>query len=242
MIKHKNIYSKFTKIVCLIVCILISKFSNSQDNWNKTIGLFNTQQYQLALDEIKLISTDTKHLDSLLYIKAYSQLKLNQVIEAKKTTEQLQKAYPNFYNAFYLKGLIFAKQENYVKAITQFNKALNYIPKHEKALYNRALSKGMLDDYDGAIKDLDSCLIINANYTVAYYGKAYWLEMKGDYTKAITQYEKVISLDKKYNEAYYALAYCYSQTGNNTKACEILNTAKNEGIEAANDLIQNYCK
>ena len=51
-----------------------------------------------------------------------------------------------------------------------------------------------------------------------------------------------LRLDKHYSEAYIALAYVYSKNGDSVNACETLNTAKAEGIEAANDLIQTFCK
>ena len=115
-------------------------------------------------------------------------------------------------------------------------------PNHEKALYNRALSKGLLEDYSNAIKDLDKCLTVNPSYTLAYYNRGYWYEVMENFDAAITDYKKAISIDVHYSEAYVALAYVYSQNGDTKSACETLQTAKTEGIEAANDLIQLFCK
>lgn len=141
-----------------------------------------------------------------------------------------------------MKGLVFAMKEKYPDAISNFNIVLETNPNHEKALYNRALWKGLLEDYPEAIKDLDKCISVNPNYALAFYNRGYWHEMLENYDGAILDYTQAINIDKHYREAYIALAYAYSQKGDNSNACETLNKAKSEGIEAANDLIQSFCK
>ena len=141
-----------------------------------------------------------------------------------------------------MKGLLAAKKEKYPDAISYFNKVIETNPNHEKALYNRALAKGLLEDYSNAIKDLDKCISINPNYAMAFYNRAYWQELSENYPAAITDYKKAIEIDPHYTEAYIALAYAHSQNGDKVNACETLQSAKNEGIEAANDLIQIFCK
>jgi len=216
--------------------------SISQNTAQKVKETFNSKNYQLTIDEINLITSSEIHFDSILYLKAYSQIKLNQIKEANISISQLQQINPNYYELYFLKGLVFAIKEKYPDAIANFNKVIDVNPNHEKALYNRALVKGLLEDYQSAIKDLDKCIIINPNYAMAFYNRGYWYEQAENYTAAISDYKKVISIDQHYTEAYIALAYAYSQNGDKINACETLNTAKTEGIEVANDLIQEFCK
>lgn len=225
----------------LIVFVLVYFASTSQNNAQKVKKTFSSKNYQLTIDEINSMASSEIHFDSILYLKAYSQIKLNQIKEANITISQLQQINPNYYELYFLKGLVFALKEKYPDAIANFNKVIDANPNHEKALYNRALAKGLLEDYANAIKDLDKCIAVNPNYGMAFYNRGYWYERSENYTAAISDYKKAISLDQHYTEAYIALAYAYSQSGDKINACETLNNAKIEGIEIANDLIQEFC-
>lgn len=220
----------------------LSGMSQNNASSQKVKETFNTKNYQLTIDEINSMNSSEIHFDSILYLKAYSQIKLNQLKEAHVTIAQLQQLNPNYYELYFLKGLLFAIKEKYADAISNFNKVIEANPNHEKAFYNMALAKGLLEDYSNAIKDLDKCIAINPNYALAYYNRGYWYEISENYTAAISDYKKAIELDQHYTEAYLALAYVYSQNGDRVNACETLQNARTEGIEAANDLIQNFCK
>ncbi len=217
----------------------------SQDKNQKTAKIketFNEKNYQLTIDEINLIKSSEINFDSLLYLKAYSQIKLNQIKEAQISISHLLQLNPTYNEVYFLQGLIFAIKGKYPDAISNFNKIIDLNPNHEKALYNRALAKGLLEDYKSAIKDLDKCISINPNYSLAYYNRGYWHEISENYNHAISDYKKAIELNKHYSEAYLALAYAFYQNNNKTSACDILNAAKEEGIEAAIELIQSFCK
>ena len=226
----------------LIVFVLAYFASASQNNAQKIKKTFGSKNYQLTIDEINSIASSEIHFDSILYLKAYSQIKLNQFKEANITISQLQQINPNYYELYFLKGLVFAIKEKYPDAIANFNKVVDANSNHEKALYNRALAKGLLEDFTSAIKDLDKCIAINPNYGMAFYNRGYWHEQSENYTSAIIDYKKAISIDQHYTEAYIALAYAHFQTGDKSNACETLNAAKTEGIEIANDIIQEFCK
>jgi tetratricopeptide (TPR) repeat protein len=229
------------KYLCALF-VLISVYGTSQTNAQKVKETFTTKNYQLTIDEINSMNSSEIHFDSILYLKAYSQIKLNQLKEASVSISQLQQLNPNYYEAYFLKGLISAKKEKYPDAISYFNKVIDANPNHEKTLYNMALAKGLLEDYSNAIKDLDKCITLNPNYAMAFYNRGYWHEVTENYMAAISDYKKAIAIDQHYTEAYIALTYAYSQNGDKVNACETLNAAKTEGIEAANDLIQNFCK
>ncbi len=229
------------KYLCALF-ILVSVYGTSQTNAQKVKETFTTKNYQLTIDEINSMNSSEIHFDSILYLKAYSQIKLNQLKEASVSISQLQQLNPNYYEAYFLKGLISAKKEKYPDAISYFNKVIDANPNHEKTLYNMALAKGLLEDYSNAIKDLDKCITLNPNYAMAFYNRGYWHEVTENYIAAISDYKKAIAIDQHYTEAYIALTYAYSQNGDKVNACETLNAAKTEGIEAANDLIQNFCK
>lgn len=225
-----------------ITFVLISVYGTSQTNAQKVKETFQTKNYQLTIDEINSMNSSEIHFDSILYLKAYSQIKLNQLKEANISISQLLQLNSNYYEAYFLKGLLAAKKEKYPDAISNFNKVIDANPNHDKALYNMALAKGLLEDYSNAIKDLDKCIAVNPNYSMAFYNRAYWYELSENFTAAISDYKKAIEIDHHYKEAYIALAYAYSQNGDRVNACETLQVAKTEGVEAANDLIETFCK
>jgi tetratricopeptide (TPR) repeat protein len=220
----------------------MSVYGISQNNSQKAKKAFLEKNYQLTIEEINLIKNSEVNFDSLLYLKAYSHIKLNQLKEAEKTITHLLQINPNYYEAFFLKGLLAVTNENYFDAISQFNKVIKQNPQHEKALYNNALAKGLLEDYKGAIQELNACIVVNPNYSLAYYNRGYWQELLEEYDKSILDYSKAIEIDKRFTEAYIALAYVYNQKGDNISACQTLTKAKEEGIESANDLLENFCK
>ena len=226
----------------LVIYVMISVDSTSQTDAKKVKETFQSKNYQLTIDEINSMNSSEIHFDSILYLKAYSQIKLNFLKEANITISQLSQINSNYCELYFLKGLLYAKKGKYADAISNFNKVIDVNPNHDKALYNRALAKGLLEDYPNAIKDLDKCITINPNYALAFYNRAYWNELSENYVAAIADYKKAIDIDHHYTEAYIALAYVYSQNGDNLNACETLQAAKTEGIEAANDLIQSFCK
>ena len=65
---------------------------------------------------------------------------------------------------------------------------------------------------------------------------------EGDRNPRYSDREKALEIEKQFSEAYFALAYAYSKNGDNKDACETLNSAKEKGFEAANDLIEEFCK
>lgn len=239
--KKKLILERKYLLTILMISTLLGMGQNSTAS-QKVKETFNTKNYQLTIDEINSMNSSEIHFDSILYLKAYAQIKLNQLKEANVTINQLQQLNPDYYELFFLKGLLFAIKEKYPDAISNFNKVIDANPNHEKAFYNMALAKGLLEDYPNAIKDLDKCIAINPNYALAFYNRGYWYEISENYTAAITDYKKAIDLDQHFTEAYLALAYAHSQNGDKINACETLQNAKTEGIEAANDLIQIFCK
>lgn len=233
---------QLNKYLILAFCS-VSFLITAQSDFQTIKTYFQAKNYTLVIEEIKSYKTSEPLFDSVLFLKSYSYLKLGKLDDAQSTCQKLTKLNPEFYEAYFLKGLISASKENYFDAIFNFNKVLEKNPNHQKALYNVALSKGMIEDYKSAIKDLTKCIELNPNYALALYNRAYWYELTEQLDLSIADYTKAIEIDHHYSEAYFALAYLYAdKKGDMEKACEIMNQAKNEGIESANDILSNFCK
>ncbi len=180
--------------------------------------------------------------DSTLFYKGLSDLKEGNMTEARTLVKQLQKEYPNFYEAHYLSGLIYLKLENYGKAINEFSAVIAKDAKNLKALFNRATAFGGMEEYEKAINDLDECIEIFPNYSAAHYARAYWNEFLGNHTEAIKDYDITVSIDPKNYDAYLGLAHVYQKQKNKEKSCETINKAIAAGSQIAEELKDNFCR
>lgn len=68
-----------------VILVLMSVYGTCQTRAKKVKEVFDSKNYQLTIDEINSIQNSEINFDSILYIKAYSQIKLNQIKEAQIT-------------------------------------------------------------------------------------------------------------------------------------------------------------
>ena len=95
-----------------MIFLLLSVYGTSQTHGQKVKENFVAKNYQLTIDEINSMNSSEIHFDSILYLKAYSHIKLNQLKEATVAISQLQQLNPKYYELYFLKGLLFAKKES----------------------------------------------------------------------------------------------------------------------------------
>lgn len=234
------IIDSFIKYFVVGIAFFSFSASKAQSCYKQCISLIENNK----LDECQKIIDTITHgaADSILYLKTYIKIKQENLKEAQSLSKQLASLNPEYYENWYLKGLIAALKNNHGLAIENFNKVIEKNPKHLKALYNRALSKGMLEDYRQAIFDLDRCIDISPDYANAYYSRGYWYEAMENYLQAITNYQQTIKIDPQYKEAYLSLAYVLNLNGDKQKACDAIELAIEKGIAAAIDMKSNFCK
>lgn len=226
----------------ILLFVFTTLFCNSQNTYSRAKKFFLDNDIEAAIASLDSCAAQKEYADSALYLKAYLCAKNNRLQEAEALCNELHKRNKDFYEVWYVRGLLSSMRGKHALAAEQFTKVINYQPSNCKALYNRALSKAMLDDFRGAIQDLDKCIQADPVYANAYYSRAYWHETLLEYEPAISDYEKTISLDKNYKEAWLALAYVLDKKGDRKKACDVLHKAIDNGVTAANDLTDNFCK
>lgn len=228
------------KTILILFFIFIKSIVNAQscvEFCNDLLAKDKLTECSFVIDSCK-----SAPLDSVLYIRAKLSLKANNLKEADKFCNKLIKLNSNYYEVWFIKGLIASLLDNHELAVHYFKIVLDKNPKHLKALYNSALNKGLQEDYRLAIIDLDRCLEINPNYISAIYSKGYFNELLGNYKEAIICYSKVISVDANYYDAQLALAYTYYLNQEKDKACKLVEELIDKGIPAALDLKTILCK
>lgn len=75
---------------------------------------------------------------------------------------------PNFYFAYFNRGNIYCKNEKYLAAIDEYDKAISFDADFAEAYYNRGLVRILLNDIEGGAKDLSRAgeLGIEQSYNV----------------------------------------------------------------------------
>ncbi len=220
-------------------------------------GAVNDFNYFLQLDECKSnFCTDTHYNLGVL------KFKLGQIDQAMQEFDLAAKdsSYKNYKFIFFYRGFCYAQQENYIKAIQDLTKFLNYNSVHTystaEAIYYRGYYKTQLQDYRGAIKDYDAAIEMylptatgkNANpqhvqkiievYIVRGLAKS---QIK-KYDDAIADYNLVIKLNPMYATAYRLKGLDEIKKGDLDQGCLDLSRAGELGSTEAYNDIKQFCK
>ena len=208
-----------------------------------------------------LRQTDTKKLsEALRYeIKANEWVKDGRCIDPDKSLYYIDKAielYPESeVNAYFMRGNIWAQQGDYVRAISNYDKAIEIelrdvvdgvkisFPMADKKIYcNRGLAWYKKGSYDKAIFDFNKVIDLDSNNAEAYFWRGSARVLLGDYDRAIADHSKAIEIDPNYSEPYYGRGFSWYLKGDYDRACSdyqkacelgecrLLNQAKKEGL------------
>lgn len=97
--------------------------------------------------------------------------------------------------ALYNEGVILYNQENYLPAISKFERAIKLNKKMTKAYFQNGLSYKRIGSRDESIKNFSKAIDLNPSYLEAYGYRAYaYLEAKM-YKRAVADFDAVILLD-----------------------------------------------
>jgi tetratricopeptide (TPR) repeat protein len=120
---------------------------------------------------------------------------------------------------FYQKGLKEAWQENYVAALTFFQKAKEKNPQDADACFWVAFCYDMLHRYEEAITAYKQAILIKPNaITYLFLGMAY--DNLGHYAEAIEAFKLSVQINPNDASTYRCLGAAYGQLGLYEKALE----------------------
>lgn len=106
-------------------------------------------------------------------------------------------------NAEYYEG-------NYLKAIENYDKAIEINSQDAKAYNNRGLAYSELKEYKKAIEDFDKAIEINPQFEAAYNNRGVAYAGLKDYKKAFEDFDKAIEIYPQFADAHYNLARVYT--------------------------------
>ena len=99
------------------------------------------------------------------------------------------------------KGRSYLNEQQYDKALEEFNQAISLYPSSSSMYFNRGATYLEKKNYDQAIADFDKAIELSPNYADAYNDRGLAYSYKGNREQAIKDCKKAVELDPK-NELY----------------------------------------
>lgn len=125
---------------------------------------------------------------------------------------------PDYADAFINRGLIYLKFEEFDKAISDFDRAIEIDINKPNAYYNRGLAYSDLKLHDKAIADYTKTIELDPEDSQAYYNRGNeYLDLE-EIALAFKDYDKALELDLEYVDAYFNRGIIYTKTGDYEKA------------------------
>ena len=166
-------------------------------------------------------------------------------------------------------GLVKYNLDDFTKAISDFDRAIEANPEYSEAYNLRGASKYNLGDYEGAIEDYTSAIEIDSRQSdgigltiydqrgkvieskrsvtaepfmaTPFYNRALARSAKDDYQGAIEDFNAALQMDPSLITAYYFMGELKYELGDLTGACSDWQKANDHGIAEAAELLQELC-
>lgn len=231
------------------ILILYAGSLHSQDN-KKTDILQQADQYIEAGDynQALVVLRDFIFNDPL-HIEAQEKkinvlLKIDREKEAYKDINDLLKMYPSSPEYYYLRAVLNFQKEKYVKAIEDFDKAIELnMPKSYvyKVYLNRGMSHFFLQDFDLAESDFNTVISSEPENGAAYHGLGMVNYEQRDYEEAVKAFQKSLSVDEENAITHFNMAMSYFRLNQKENACYHFNRSCALGNRNACKLVMMEC-
>ena len=198
--------------------------------------------FDAAIKDLDKAIELSKHMnDTALWLHSKISLERDDIKTAENDIDEVMHHSSKYAEAYFIRGLIKTKTENYAGAITDFNKSLKLNPLNAKAYYNRGLAHALIDELKQSIADFDKAIELNPDYAKAYFNRGYWKDVTGDVTGALADLLKAKQLNPADKEIYLELAVVYARNKKMKEACEELNNASAAGHQISEELKNEFC-
>ena len=181
---------------------------------------------------ISAIHVETAIRTSIIRLDVYADISMRQTVATlanqQSSTETAsykmnENSIPETAGTCLDRGLVFARQGEYLKAYEDFSEAIRLNPNmgiaymhRGKTFYHIAseyteegrIQNEFMQAYDRAISDFDTAIRLNLNFIEAYQYRGHAYYEKKDYNKAITDFTHVIRLDPS-APSYYSRGLLY---------------------------------
>jgi len=152
---------------------------------------------------------------------------LDHYVYLARSTTELKESAVNYFNIAYS----FGEKGEHVKAIENYDKAIEIDPNDEEAWYSKGWPLGELERHEEAIECYDKAIELNPNYDTAWYNKGFELGKLERHEEAIECYDKAIELNPNDEVAWYAKGVNLEGLGKKDEAEQCFKRAKELGYE-----------
>jgi tetratricopeptide (TPR) repeat protein/S1-C subfamily serine protease len=155
-------------------------------------------EYLLPLDQVPKNSDD-----EISWLNYANQLWRSQkYAEARKAVDKAIGKKPDFYQAWYFKGMIFRSEKKYPESIAAFDKALKINPNFAQAWKQRGRVLLRLDKYSEALTSFDKAIALSPNQFALYGLRGFTLRYLKRFPEAIEAFNQAIKIDPLFKSAY----------------------------------------
>jgi len=116
------------------------------------------------------------------------------------------------------RGLAYGRQGNFIRAISDYTRAIEIKPDLAKAYNNRGIAYEKQGNFIQAISDYTRAIEIKPDLAEAYNNRGNVYYYKGDFTRAISEYTRAIAIKPDLARAYNNRGISYGKQGNFTQA------------------------
>jgi tetratricopeptide (TPR) repeat protein/S1-C subfamily serine protease len=178
-------------------------------------------EYLLPLDQVPKNSDD-----EILWLNYANQLWRSQkYAEAIKAVDKAISKKPDFYQAWYFKGVIFFSEKKDTEAITAFDKALKINPDFAQAWKLRGRVLGLLDKYSEALTSFNQAIALSPNQFDLYYWRGLSLAQLKRFPESIEAYNQAIKFYPLFKFAYAVRGSSYLNLQKYQQAIDDFNQA-----------------
>ncbi|MEI3649055.1 MAG: tetratricopeptide repeat protein [Dolichospermum lemmermannii FEM_B0920] len=164
-------------------------------------------EYLLPLDQVPKNSDD-----EISWLNYANQLWRSQkYAEAIKAVDKAIGKKPDFYQAWYFKGMIFRSEKKYPESIAAFDKALKINPNFAQVWKQRGRVLFRLDKYSEALTSFDKAIALSPNQFALYYLRGLTLRYLKRFPEAIEAYNQAIKIDPLFKSAYSGRGLSYGE-------------------------------
>ncbi|MBP0038062.1 MAG: tetratricopeptide repeat protein [Roseofilum sp. SID1] len=122
-------------------------------------------------------------------------------------------------------GRLFASGEDYLIALSSYDKAIQLQPNYSRAWKNRGINLCILERYEEAIFNFDKAIELQPGYSRAWRNRGIALDKLGRYEEAISTYQHAIELQPYSSTTWNEYGNTLSETGRYEKAISSYNKA-----------------
>lgn len=153
--------------------------------------------------------------------KNYTEALANYNIAADLVNDRLDSSTMtvDYYSGVYLnRGNLLSEQQQYLKAIADFNRSIEITPVNPMAYYNRGIAYKHLNEFEKAIADYSTAIAQKDTLFQAYYNRGLLFARIKNFEKAIKDYTRTIELSPEHAKAWNNRGEAYRAIGDSEKA------------------------